>query len=36
MCMIPVMTDAVLSEENAVLKARLAETEVALADALEA
>lgn len=36
MCMIPVMTDAALSEENAVLKARLVETEAALADALEA
>ncbi len=36
MCMISVMTDAALSEENAVLKARLVETEAALADALEA
>ena len=36
MCMIPVMTDAAPSEENAVLKARLAETEAALADAVEA
>jgi transposase len=34
--MIPVMTDSALAEENARLKARLAETEAALADAVEA
>ena len=34
--MIPVMTDTNLAEENARLKARLAETEAALADAVEA
>ena len=34
--MIPVMTDTDLAEENARLKARLAETEAALADAVEA
>ena len=36
MCMIPVMTDTILAEENARLKARLAETEAALAGAVEA
>ena len=36
LCMIPVMTDTILAEENARLKARLAETEAALADAVEA
>jgi len=36
LCMIPIMTDTILAEENARLKARLAETEAALADAVEA
>ena len=36
LCMIPVMTDTTLAEENARLRARLAETEAALADAVEA
>ena len=36
LCMIPVMTDTDLAKENARLKARLAETEAALADAVEA
>lgn len=36
MCQTPVMTDTALAEENARLKARLAETEAALADAVEA
>ncbi len=36
LCMIKVMTDAALAQENARLKARLAETEAALADAVEA
>ena len=36
LCMIPVMTDTILAKENARLKARLAETEAALADAVEA
>ncbi len=36
MCMIPAMTETDLAEENARLKARLAETEAALADAVEA
>ena len=36
LCMIPVMTDTDLAEENARLKARLAETEAALAGAVEA
>ena len=35
-CMIPVMADTALTQENAFLKARLAETEAALADAVEA
>ena len=36
MCLIAAMTDTALAEENALLKARLAETEAALADAVEA
>ena len=36
LCLIRVMTDTALAEENALLKARLAETEAALADAVEA
>jgi len=36
LCLIAVMTDAALAEENAGLKARLVETEAALADAVEA
>ena len=36
MCLIPAMADTALSQENAFLKARLAETEAALADAMEA
>ncbi len=36
MCMILIMTDPTLAKENARLKARLAETEAALADAIEA
>lgn len=36
MCLALVMTDTTLAEENARLKARLAETEAALADAVEA
>lgn len=36
MCLIGGMTDTALAEENARLKARLAETEAALADAVEA
>ena len=36
LCMIPAMTETDLAEENARLKARLAETEAALADAVEA
>ena len=36
MCLIVVMTDTALAQENARLKARLAETEAALADAVEA
>lgn len=36
LCLIAVMTDTALTEENALLKARLAETEAALADAVEA
>jgi transposase len=36
LCLIADMTDAALTEENARLKARLAETEAALADAVEA
>ena len=32
MCLIVVMTDTALAQENARLKARLAETEAALAD----
>jgi transposase len=36
MCMIVAMTDSALAEENNRLKARLAETEAALADAVEA
>jgi len=35
-CLIAAMTDTALAEENALLKARLAETEAALADAVEA
>ena len=35
-CLIAVMTDTALAEENALLKARLAETEAALVDAVEA
>ena len=34
MCLIVVMTDTALAQENARLKARLAETEAALADAV--
>ena len=36
LCLIAEMTDTALAEENARLKARLAETEAALADAVEA
>ena len=36
MCLIGGMTDTALTQENARLKARLAETEAALADAVEA
>ena len=36
MCLIQHMNDAALAEENARLKARLAETEAALVEALEA
>src|SRR6056297_755714 len=36
LCVIAVMTDTALAEENARLKTRLAETEAALADAVEA
>ena len=36
LCTIPVMTDTILAEENARLKARLAETKAALADVVEA
>ncbi|SDP00826.1 Transposase [Lutimaribacter pacificus] len=36
MCLVRVMTNTALAEENARLKARLAETEAALADAVEA
>ena len=36
MCLIAVMTDTALAEENVRLKTRLAETEAALADAVEA
>lgn len=36
MCLVRVMTDTILAEENARPKARLAETEAALADAVEA
>lgn len=36
MCLIATMTDTALAEENARLKARLAETEAALAGAVEA
>ena len=35
MCLVRVMTNTALAEENARLKARLAETEAALADAVE-
>lgn len=36
MCLVRVMSNTALAEENARLKARLAETEAALADAVEA